>query len=238
MTTDFALDRATLQRYDKMLESWQTIQQNVDSNLRALVILLDKFLLFVGADDVELDEQDSMVDRLINSYADRIDKTTEVPVAYHEAMDRLAAVAAASQNDVSAASPLVANIKANLPGAIPLFLQRQSDKMLQIMSEISTECSTFQAGTLPKMELVFDAAVVHINRNSTYLQLPAETAVVADSVYRSFMEITQEIQALRDLVASMDAYPVSQQQIQGYIEQINAFKLASIGEYRKIIVDD
>ncbi|CDR93930.1 hypothetical protein, conserved [Babesia bigemina] len=221
-----------------MLEAWQKVQQNVDTNLRAMVILLDKFLLFVGADEVDATEQDRMVDRIIESYTNRGSEKIAVPVAYHEAMDRLAAITAASRNDVGAASPLVANVKANLPDAIPMFLQRQSDKMLQMMAEISAECSTFQAATLPKMELVFDAAVVHINRSSTHQQQPAESAVVADGVYRSFMEIAREIQGLLDLVASMNAYPVGQQQIQSYIEQINAFKLVPISHYRKIILED
>ncbi|GIX63810.1 lysine-specific demethylase 5A-like isoform X6 [Babesia caballi] len=233
MTSDFALDSKAIERYCKQLEAWQRVQANVESNLRALVILLDKFLLFAGAEEGNSHGHEANVDRLLDSYVGG--GADALPDAYEEAVDRLAAIKEFEQSDINAVSPLTANIQANLPGSIALFLQRQSDKMLQIMCEIRAECETFRCVSLPKMEPICDAAIAHINRNSVSLESQFEKAALADAIYRSFTGIVHEINALLELVASLDSYPADRSRIQACIDQISTFKLRRVEEHRAII---
>ncbi|ORM40936.1 uncharacterized protein BXIN_1801 [Babesia sp. Xinjiang] len=237
MTNDIKIDLAIIHRYNSMLESWERIQSKVDTNLRAMVIILDKFLLFTGADQGSCESDETTVDRILNSHAKGFTAQKFQDVSYDEAIGLLAGAKRAHNIDVNSVSPLTANLEVNLPGAISLFLQRQSDKLYQMISEVRSECESFRDGTLPRMESICDVAVAHINRNSVSIEEKCDNTPIFCSICDTFQSITSEIDALLGLMASVNPYPEGQENIHAHIEQISSFKLCRLKEFNNVLSD-
>ncbi|KAK1937376.1 hypothetical protein X943_001418 [Babesia divergens] len=216
-----------------MMEIWERIQNNVNINLKALVIILDKFLLFSGNYTENIQDVDMLVERILSSYSK--DYKSDGTVAIDDAMERIAEIKGTPQNKIKDVSQLTANIMTNVPGTVTLFLQQQSDKMLQIACEIKTECRTFKNNTLPKMQQVYDMAVVQMNRKMVSLDNTNCGNHTLEVIYKSFQEIANEVDEVIQLVESIDIYPAQKLQIQSYIQQISSFKMGGLAAYRTIL---
>ncbi|KAK1443881.1 hypothetical protein BgAZ_207570 [Babesia gibsoni] len=226
------MDSSTLSNYNKWIEAWQVVVNNVETNLKAVVIILNKFLLFTGIDADKADNLEARVDILLKSYQKDASNQEPDDVNVENAFELLGDIKGCPQKRLKDVSPLTGNIMANVPGTVAMFLQRQSDKMLQILCEIRAECQTFKTGSLPKMEQVCNTAATHINRRMLSMESAEGDVASLDAVYLAYQEVARDLEAILQLTSVICTYPTHKQQIQSYIQQITDFRLGKMSKYQ------
>ncbi|GFE55042.1 apolipo A-IV, putative [Babesia ovis] len=223
-------------QYEQLLKEWAKNQVFIDRCLKALANVLETYILFTGTNkgDVELDAD--KIDRIVYSYAN--DTVVDEPqtIVYSEAMDTIARIKESKQNEKQNVSPLTANLQNNLPGFIPLFLQHKSESAMKILYEVREMCEKYRAVALPKMEKVCEMAVKHINRQAGSMDQEEVDIAVLEAIHESFIIAVSEVHAVLKMTASISLNPDEKvEQIQAYIDEINAIRIHDVNVYWRLI---
>ncbi|UVC49984.1 hypothetical protein MACK_003607 [Theileria orientalis] len=212
-------------RYNNHFEEWKKVQIAVQINLKGLAIILQKFLLFSVRDSA--DEGRETVDRIIKSYQNKDDESdANLVESYSEVFeDDLESKLDSMPSD----SVLVCSLIVNHPGTITLFLQQQSNKLLQMISEISCAYEGFRSKHLAKMAQILEECEVIINRNininTHYLQDEKErNSQQINFIVETFHGISEEMKEIKNFCKNMETYPNEENKIKKYLDFLENFK--------------
>ncbi|BAM40438.1 hypothetical protein TOT_020000694 [Theileria orientalis strain Shintoku] len=212
-------------RYNNHFEAWKKVQIAVQINLKALAIILQKFLLFSLKDSA--DEGSETVDRIIKSYQNKEDESeANLAESYSAVFEECCQ---SKLDSLPSDSVLVCSLIVNHPGTITLFLQEQSNKLLQMISEISCLYDTFRSKHLAKMTQIREECEVIINRNINIkthdLQEEKErNSQQINFIVETFHGISEEINEIKNFCKNMDTYPNQEDKIKKYLEFLENFK--------------
>ncbi|AFZ79662.1 hypothetical protein BEWA_025110 [Theileria equi strain WA] len=181
-----------LKDYKFHLDSWNKVRLSVQMNMKAISIILEKFRLYNVQEVIPYDD-DKTMNAILDSYyvpigappstngqADKqlLEKSHSVDHGLNtlEPGDLQYEPLSAVDLDISdlrhiddelhipTKSPVLASLMINHPGTITLFLQKQSNKIMQLIFEIRAMYDDFKKRHLPKMQSIYDACEVYRNR--------------------------------------------------------------------------
>eukprot|EP00371_Babesia_bovis_P001641 XP_001610288.1 hypothetical protein [Babesia bovis T2Bo] len=131
------------------------------------------------------------------------------------------------------ASPLMANLTANLPGAITLFLNHKSNSATKILYEMKQACEKHDKRTLPKMEKLSSMAALHVARDSECSDADNK---IAEAIQQSFVTVEKDINTILELIASATLDPYEKEEnIQAYLQQISGYNIQNVKPLWRII---
>nr|BAN64602.1 hypothetical protein [Babesia bovis] len=224
---------AIRQQYEPLLKNWIEDQTIVDRCLTALASILETYILFSGLKNENVDLSSVSVDRILEGYSVVNTERQCESILYGQAMDMIYRIKRTKQIERGNASPLIANLTANLPGAITLFLHHKSNSATKILHEMKQACEKHAKQTLPKMEKLMSMAALHTATDSKCSDADNK---IAEAIQQSFVTVEKDINTILELIASVTLDPYEKEEnIHAYLQQINSCNIQNVRSLWHII---
>ncbi|KAF5153673.1 hypothetical protein TpMuguga_02g02315 [Theileria parva strain Muguga] len=206
------------ERFDREIKEWNEIKLVIKINFRALEILLQKFLLFNISHSSNGTNED-LTDYIFNSYTNTIeDMDVELEGLDNIPKDNNDEINKKVSYDAVEGSILINLLIVNKPDVIKIYLQKQSNKILEIKCEIKKLLKSYQDKNLRKIDKIYEESQILYNhyRNINTEPVSTEPTTVMElikSVESHYKDIKEEINVINEFCVNLDVYPKDEDEI-------------------------
>uniref|UniRef100_A0A3B0MLY1 Uncharacterized protein n=1 Tax=Theileria annulata TaxID=5874 RepID=A0A3B0MLY1_THEAN len=204
-------------RFDKEIKEWDRIKLIIKINFRALEILLQKFLLFNTTHQSNNTNED-LTDYIFNSYTNTIEDIDVETGGQANIVEDKNHGMSEKINGSAEGSVLINLLTVNKPDVIKIYLQKQSNKMLELKCEIKKLIKSYQDKNLRKIQKIYEESQIlynqSVNTNTRPISTePTNVMELIKYVESHYKDIKKEINVINEFCVNLNVYPNDEDEI-------------------------
>ncbi|XP_952024.1 uncharacterized protein TA14595 [Theileria annulata] len=204
-------------RFDKEIKEWDRIKLIIKINFRALEILLQKFLLFNTTHQSNNTNED-LTDYIFNSYTNTIEDIDVETGGKGNILEDKNDGINEKINGSAEGSVLINLLTVNKPDVIKIYLQKQSNKMLELKCEIKKLIKSYQDKNLRKIQKIYEESQIlynqSVNTNTKPISTePTNVMELIKYVESHYKDIKKEINVINEFCVNLNVYPNDEDEI-------------------------